>query len=254
MLLLAVLALLLAGCGDAGTGAGEGTTSPDGDWVLVDGTGPDGPIPIVEGNPPTLSIDGDEWGGSICNHYGSTVRRDGDRVTVGDVARTEMACLDEGLMASEDAYLTAYVQAERLQLEGAQLVLSGPDLELRYDPVAPEPDAELEGTAWRLDAIVEGADPDAAVSSVIGDATLQLEDGRLGGQTGCNSFGASYELDGDRLVVGDVESTLIGCEDALAAQEAHVVAVLDADPTVRVDGPTLELTAEDGRGLVYRAD
>jgi heat shock protein HslJ len=253
-LLLLGLALLLAGCGGAGSGAGEGTGSPDGDWVLVDGTGPDGAIPIVEGSPPALSIDGDEWGGSICNHYGSTVRRDGDQVTIGDVARTEMACLDEGLMASEDAYLAAYVQVERFALDGAQLRLAGPDLELRYDPVAPEPDAALEGTAWRLDALVEGADPDSAVSSVLGDATLELESGQLGGHSGCNGFGGGYEVDGNRLLVGDIESTLIGCDEALAAQEAHIVGVLQADPTFRIEGASLELTDDDGHGLIYRAD
>jgi heat shock protein HslJ len=252
--LLLGLALLLAGCGSAGSGAGEATGSPDGDWVLVEGTGPDGAIPIVEGSPPSLSIDGDEWGGSICNHYGSTVRRDGDQVTIGDVARTEMACLEEGLMASEDAYLASYVQVERMVLDGDQLLLTGPAIELRYDPVAPEPDAALEGTAWRLDAIVEGRDPDSAVSSVLGDASLEFEGGRLGGHSGCNSFGGGYEIDGNRLVVGDIESTLIGCDEALAAQEAHIVGVLQAEPAFRIEGASLQLTGDDGRGLIYRAD
>jgi heat shock protein HslJ len=253
-LLVAVLALLLAACGDAGTAAGEGTGSLDGDWVLVEGTGPDGAIPIAEGDPPSLTIEGERWGGTVCNHYGSTARIDGDRVTLDDVAWTEMACLDEQLMASETAYLAAYPSVDHVERDGDQLVLTGPETELRYDPVAPEPSAPLEGTAWQLDALVEGADPDAAVSSVVEGSTLELDDGQLGGHTGCNSFGGRYELDGDRLVVDELESTLIGCEGALRFQEAHLLGVLEADPTITLEGRTLTLTDDDGRGLVYRAD
>jgi heat shock protein HslJ len=92
------------------------------------------------------------------------------------------------------------------------------------------------------------------VSSVLGEPTLELDGDRLGGDTGCNSFGGDYEVDGDRLRMGRIEQTLIGCEDALATQERHVLAVLQSDPAWSVEGPTLGLRADDGRGLVYRAD
>jgi heat shock protein HslJ len=256
-LLLTVLALLVAGCGEAGTGAGsgagDGTLDLDGDWVLVEGTGPDGAIPIADAQAPTLSIDGERWGGTVCNSYGGTARLDGDRVTIDELAWTEMWCEDEDLMASESAYLAAFPAVEHVARAGDQLVLTGPDVELIYDPVAPEPDAALEGTTWQLDALVEGTGPDGAVSSVLGEATLRLDGGQLGGHTGCNSFGATYEVEGDRLLVGDVGQTLIGCEEALQRQEAHIVGVLEADPSVVVDGSRLELTAPDGRGLHYRA-
>jgi heat shock protein HslJ len=252
-LLLTVLALLAAGCGEAGTGAGEGALDLDGDWVLVEGTGPDGDIPIADGQPPTLTIDGDRWGGTVCNSYGATAQVDGDRVRLDDLAWTEMWCEDEDLMASESAYLAAFPAVADVERAGERLVLRGSDLELVYDPVAPEPDADLEGTTWRLDALVEGADPDGTVSSVLGEATLALDGDHLGGHTGCNTFGASYEVEDDRLLVGDVGQTLIGCEEALQRQEAHVIGVLEADPSFLVEGSRLELTAADGRGLVYRA-
>jgi heat shock protein HslJ len=251
-LLLTVLALLAAACGETGTGAGEGALDLDGDWVLVDGTGPDGEVPIADAQAPTLTIDGDRWGGTVCNSYGATAQVDGDRVRLEDVAWTEMWCEDEDLMASESAYLAAFPAVEEVERAGDQLLLTGPDVELVYAAVAPEPDADLEGTTWRLDALVEGADPDGSVSSILGEATLQLGGGQLGGHTGCNSFSAPYEVEGDRLLVGDVGQTLIGCEEALQRQEAHVIGVLEADPTILVEGSRLELAAPDGRGLVYR--
>jgi heat shock protein HslJ len=250
----AVLALLMAGCGEAGTGAGEPTVPPDGVWVLVEGTGPDGPIALVDGHVPTLTIDGEEWGGTVCNHYFTTARLDGQRVTIEGVGATEMACLAEGAMESESAYHAALSRVERHGRGGDQLVLEGPEVELVYDPVRPETNAALEGTVWRLDAIVAGPGPDGAVSSVLDEPSLELDGGRLGGETGCNGFGGSYELQDDRLVVEELERTLIGCDEAHRRQEDDVIAVLEAGPTVRVDGATLDLTAPDGRGLRYRAD
>jgi heat shock protein HslJ len=149
--LLIVLVLLLAGCAGCaglGSGAGEGAEPPDGDWVLADGTGPDGPIELVDGHVPTLTVDGEEWGGSVCNHYGATVRvAAGNQVRVGEVVRTEMACLAEGAMASEDAYLTAFTATTSYERDDARLVLRGPDVELVYDEHAPGADAEPEGSA-----------------------------------------------------------------------------------------------------------
>jgi heat shock protein HslJ len=253
-LLLSVLALLLAGCGAPGVGVGEGAAPPDGDWVLADGTGPDGPIELVEGHVPTLSIDGEDWGGTVCNSYGATVQVDGSELTITELMHTEMACMPDEAMRSEAAYLDAFQRAETYDASAGVLVLRGPEVELVYDPVEPEPDADLEGTTWRLDSIVEGAGPDGSVSSVLGEPTLELDGDRLGGDTGCNSFGGDYELDGDRLRVGQIDQTLIGCDDALTSQERHVLGVLQSDPTWAVAGPTLELQADDGRGLTYRTD
>jgi heat shock protein HslJ len=251
--LLSIVLALLAGCGDAGTGAGEATGSVDGAWVLRTGTGPDGSIELVDGHVPTLTVDGEEWGGTVCNHYGATVVSEGSsQVRVGDVFQTEMVCLADGAMEAEAAYLEAFTAITSYERAGDQLVLRGPDVELVYGELAPEADAELEGTQWRLDAVVAGSGPDGAVSSVLGEPTLELGDGQLTGHTGCNGFEGSYEVEGDRLHLSQLVSTRIGCEDALAVQEAHVLGVLGSSPTVRVEGPALELTAEDGQGLVYR--
>jgi heat shock protein HslJ len=252
-MLLSVLALLLAACGDPGSGAGEGADPPDGDWVLADGTGQEGPIELVEGHVPTLSIDGQDWGGTVCNSYGATVQVDGSELTVTELMHTEMACMPDEAMRSEAAYFDAFQRVETYDVSTGMLVLRGPDVELVFEPVAPEADVELEGTAWRLDAIAEGAGPDGSVSSVLGEPVLELDGDRLGGDTGCNSFGGDYEVEGDRLRVGQLAQTLIGCEDALAAQERHVLEVLEADPVWTIDGPSLELRTDDGRGLVYRA-
>lgn len=258
VVMLALPLLLLAACGGDGGGPGaEGAPDPAGDWTLTAGTGPDGAIPLVETAPVTLSITPDRWGGvAACNSYGATVELDGDQVRIVDgVAVTEMACLDVDVMASEAAYLAAFQLVDRVEVDDDELRLSGPDVELAYLAVLPEPDAALVGTEWRLEGLVEGLGPDGAVSSVWGEPTLQLsDDGTLAGDTGCNRFTGSYELEGTSLRVGPLATTRMACEEGLATQEEHVLSVFDSgEVTVELEGGRLRLTGANDRALEYRA-
>jgi heat shock protein HslJ len=257
----AALTLVLAACGGGGTGdaGSDGPASDlDGSWELVRGSGPDGPVPLVASAPITLVIDGTQWGGvSACNSYGGEVQVDGDRLTNGSYAVTEMYCMDEDIMESEMAYLAALQAATQVSLGSGELVLTGPEVELVFRAQAPVTDAALVGTTWALTELLDGGGPDAAVSSVAAEAELELgADGRLAGSTGCNRLMGGYELeDGSLVVTGPLATTRMACVDPAATQqERHVLEVLEAGPlVVEVTGDRLQLTAPDGRGLAYRA-
>ncbi|RBY93450.1 hypothetical protein DQ237_17695 [Blastococcus sp. TF02-8] len=61
------------------------------------------------------------------------------------------------------------------------------------------------------------------------DGSLTLDD-RLSGTAFCNGFGAQdYRIEGDRLVVEDLASTLIGCTPEVAMAEGTYLAALNAD-------------------------
>lgn len=258
------LALLLTACGgfdgDSGAGGDGSDGSPpdlDGAWELARGTGPDGPVPLVETAPVTLVIEGTRWGGTAaCNTYGGDVRIDDGQVTTDGFAVTEMYCMDEDVMESERAYLAALLVVDRVEADAATLVLSGPDTELNFARPAPEPDAALVGTTWELTELVSGGGPDGAVSSVMAEAELLLgEDGRLSGSTGCNRLMGGFTVDGDLLVVdGPLGTTRMVCTDDAAEQERFVLEVFEAGPlTTELSGDQLRLTTADGRGLGYRA-
>jgi hypothetical protein len=69
------------------------------------------------------------------------------------------------------------------------------------------------------------------VSSVVGEPTLELtEDGEVRGDTGCNTFSGSYELDGGTLEFGPLATTRMTCDGVEGAQEEHVLQVLEAAP------------------------
>ena len=263
--LAAALALALTACGvadDPAAGPGPVGTSAglDGEWRLVEGEGPDGPVPIPDAAVITLTIDGSDWSGNAaCNSYGGSVTVDDEgRVSITGFAVTEMACLDAALMDAETAYLTALTQVDRARVDMDHLVLTGPGVRLRFVPEAPIDDAALIGTSWRLDALLEAPPDDgtdAAVSSVLGEAGLELgDDGSIAGSTGCNRFAGEVELDGDQLQAGPLATTRMACDDALTRQEQHVLAVLDGTSTFEVEATTLTILGADGRGLIYRAE
>jgi heat shock protein HslJ len=255
---LLTLALVAGGCGGGGASS-ESSAALNGAWVLTSGTTPDGEVEVGDGVEVTLTVDGTSWGGQVCNSYGAQDVEVGDdgSVAIGDVPRTEMACLDDRLMTAEDRYLAAFVAVTAYEVTTDELRLTGDGIELVYAPVASEPDAELVGTVWVLDTVIDGDGPDGTASSVVGDeATLELhDDGSYTFGTGCNTGGGRYELDGDRLVFpqGASGASEQGCEGQLGVQEEHVYAVLtDTSADVHLEGQRLTLTAGD-RGLAYTA-
>jgi heat shock protein HslJ/uncharacterized lipoprotein YbaY len=65
------------------------------------------------------------------------------------------------------------------------------------------------------------------------------EDGRLSGSSGCNSYSAAYEVDGDNININmtPVATTLMACPEPIMAQERAYMEALDAAETYEVSAP-----------------
>jgi heat shock protein HslJ len=109
---------------------------------------------LVGGRGQTLRLDNGHLSGfSGCNRYVGGFTMDGDRLTVGPIATTRMACEEEAMRA-ESEFLAALGAATRLAVSAEALVLSdegGREL-LRFVPHVPEPSAsswsEREEPGW----------------------------------------------------------------------------------------------------------
>jgi heat shock protein HslJ len=258
-----LLAVLLASCAYVTGGSGRpdlgpGSPSPDpsvaanpaGSWILTQGTGPSGQIPVLDDHPITLVIDAQKAGGhAACNIYGGTVTIDGDAMELSAMSMTEMACVDERAMNAEADYMSALAAVTRWARDGNQLIVTGEGVELTFELQPPVPDAEIIGTTWVLDTLIEG---DAA-STVPGEAILLLAtDGSFSGSTGCRQLTGSYRISGDAIDLGEVIATG-DCTDELRQQDALVLDVLDGGVKATVDGSTLTLLGDDRQGLGYHA-
>ncbi|WP_166348685.1 META domain-containing protein [Phytoactinopolyspora limicola] len=247
----ALAALLLAGCGgdDETDGDATGDGAIDGEWELTEGTGPGGPLPLADDYRVTLTIDGTQIGGvSACNHYGATASRDGDTFAIAEIESTAMGC-EPTAMDLEVAYHEALRDVATATREGDVLVLAGPLTDLRFTEIPPVPTAELVGTEWLLDTLIDGE----VASSVGGDpATLLLAaDGSLTATTGCRELIGQYTEAGGEVVVTELAVTDQLCPDELQAQDEHVIDVIGDGFQADVEGDRLTLTSTGGLGLVY---
>jgi len=133
LVLTIALATVLAACADP---AEEGASDPTTDsWVLEAGTLDGADIPIVEGFPITLIFDepeGTAGGTSACNQWFGGYTLSGNELTFTDIGQTMMACVDEGVMDSETAFLEAMGLVELFTIEDGQLNLSGVDVDLLF--------------------------------------------------------------------------------------------------------------------------
>ena len=73
------------------------------------------------------------------------------------------------------------------------------------------------------------------------------------GSAGCNSFSASYKLDGERLEFGPIASTEMACEPAAMEQERSFLSILAAVRSYsRYGNGSLSIIAPDGRAIRFR--
>lgn len=94
--------------------------------------------------------------------------------------------------------------------------------------------AALQGTHWRFVSI-DGARP------VAPEARLEFPDGRISAWLGCNGLGGDLRIEGDKLKVGPMVSTMMWCEGVMD-QERAVGELLGATPEFRIE--------KDGRLLL----
>jgi heat shock protein HslJ len=67
----------------------------------------------------------------------------------------------------------------------------------------------------------------------------------ISASAGCNQLGGTAAIDGNTLVVGDMMQTEMGCEQALMEQDRWLGSLLQARPTLSLDGDTLRVTTAD---------
>ena len=247
--LLLVAALAVAACGDHGS-----AHSPEisGEWEFAAGTADGAPLVVPSGADATLRLDGGELRGvSFCNHYFSSYRLRGTSFSVDGIGATEMGC-EPDVMAAESAYLQALATVGTAKADDDGLVLTGDGVELRFTAAAPVPDSPLEGKRWVLESVIDAE----TASSTLGEpAVLLLDPDRTAsGSTGCRSLTGTWLVENGALVIDDLLADGGECPADVEAQDAHVTAVLGAAPWAEVQEDRLTLSADDGRGLVYRAE
>jgi heat shock protein HslJ len=116
-------------------------------------------------------------------------------------------------------------------------------LSVGCQPAADDANA-LDNTSWTVTAINGVAVVPAAKPTIMFEG-----DGTVAGSASCNQYSGSFRTDGDRITIGDLQSTLMLCAGEVGAQEAAFVAAMRAVETWRVT-PTGELEMAGAASIV----
>ena len=246
--LLGSIALVAAACAQPTDSTASFNDGVDGDWVLVSG------VPTVEGAAITLSFEGSQIRGrAACNTYGGTADIGDAAIAIpasgpdGTFFMTEMGC-EPQVQASEQVFVEALFAVTTWTIDDGQLVLTGSNVALVLDPVAPIATANLVGTEWILQSLIEG---EAALSVGGDEATLTLSaDGAVTGSTGCRTLTGTWIIRSGEVSFPDFAAEG-ECPSGLVRQDGFIVGVLGDGFRPEISGGRLEIMDASGQGLIY---
>jgi heat shock protein HslJ len=117
-------------------------------------------------------------------------------------------------------------------------------------PAQDAPQDALVNAQW----VLESYGPPGAETPVVGETPLTIEfttDGQVSGNAGCNSFAGGYQVQEDKLLLGELVSTLVACTDTtLMEQEVAYLDALQRVSDYRIEGDSLTLIYGEGEGTL----
>jgi heat shock protein HslJ len=190
--------------------------------------------------------DGQASGDAGCNTFSGDYALDGDTLTFGPMMSTMMIC--EGEKAStEAAYLAGFPLVASYLVEGDALRLldGGGDPVMTFAAVATQ---AIAGSWVVTSYLTDRSDMAAPIAGSLLTAVFGA-DGTIEGDSGCNHVSGPYTLDGDRIAIGPLASTLVACASSdLQDQETRYLAALMASNAWSQDAGVLELQDTTGIG------
>ncbi len=163
--------------------------------------------------------DGSLSGSSGCNNYNGSYTLDGDKITIGPLAATRMACSEPaGVMEQEAQFWAALATAATYRIEGKRLALRTQDGALAVDAAIPAPAAAasenpIVNILWQWTTLTNQSTGEITTVPHPEKYTVTfLADGTLTGQADCNSFSGTYTQE-NGLVITLGPSTMAYCGD-----------------------------------------
>jgi heat shock protein HslJ len=221
------------------------------EWVLDRA---DSSLTVDDDNPVTLSVTGDDVSGTApCNAYRGTFDLGGELgdggVEISDIVLTKRAC-EAATMRSEDEFIAALEAVDHVSVgeDDDRMTLTNQDdggVRLAFSAYDAD---ELLAATWDIVNVNTG---DAIESVLPGtEPTVAFDpDGNVTLETGCNTAGSSWELDGHELTVEPMRVTLMACPEpeGVVDQEAALVRALESADRVEIAPGELVVLDADGR-------
>ncbi|HEX5688561.1 MAG TPA: META domain-containing protein, partial [Roseiflexaceae bacterium] len=112
----------------------------------------------------------------------------------------------------------------------------------------------LAGTTWQLESMGDPAAPTPALAQPPVTLNFDSTKAEIGGNSGCNSYGGGYKVDGAKVTFSQIVGTLMACAEQPAMdQETQYLQALQKVSQFAINGDQLDLTDESGKVLRFRA-
>ena len=107
----------------------------------------------------------------------------------------------------------------------------------------------LIGTEWILKSIANESGLQPVPNGVT--VTLKFDEKNLGGNGGCNGYGATYTTDGNKITINQESfiSTLMYCDTSSPTEAAYKTALTEV-ASYKISGDKLELSNDNGKVLL----
>ena len=224
------------------------------DWLLNSYLNQEGEMvePLAGTYTSAYFEDGQVNGKASCNGYFGGYQVEGNSISIGPLASTEMFCGNPpGVMDQEFAFLSAMGSAADYAIEGEQLFISDADgaTILVFDVAQA---ITLPGSLWNV--LMYNNGKEAVVSVILATEITAYfgEDGQLSGNAGCNNYSAAYEIDGESITIGPAITTRMACGDpeGIMEQETAYLAALEMASSYQFEDQRLILLDSEGRRVV----
>lgn len=196
--------------------------------------------------------DGRVSGNLGCNGFGATATLKGDRVDLGEVRMTEMACPTVP-MAFEDRLLRALGQDPlTTAVKGDKLTLTtgaGDRVGLTR-----EPDAPLNGTKWTITSTGTGDVSRSLPEGAVAYLVLNERDSTVSGRLGCNRVSARAVVRDGHITLGAPRTTRMVCDGSLMDIERTLLGLFGGTVDYTLDHRSLALTSANGTSVTASAE
>lgn len=251
--LLALTAVVAAGCSSSGDDTDATTPTPMGRAFVstkVEG------LPIPGGGPMNLSFTEDRVSSnSGCNTATGPVNLEGNVVTVDQLASTLMGCQDD--RGESDGWQDGLLRSKPTwKLDGDTLTLSGNGSTVTLlDRKVAHPDKPLVGTNWIVTAVItKDAEIRSQTLEEVKPSLLIAADGAVSGSAGCNRMMGTAQIAGTDVTFA-IGTTKMMCDPQVMEVEQQVLTALDGKTTATIDSDTLTLrNPGNDTGLKLRAE
>jgi heat shock protein HslJ len=180
-------------------------------------------------------------GNAGCNRMFGTVAGGKGKIVFSKIGSTKMFCADAAANRIENEFLAALSRVTRYHEDETTLSLVARGRvvaklsAVRKMPPQEPPATTLEGVKWMIDTVAGKKVTGPAAAAFI---RFDAEKKRSGGDTGCNAFGGTYSVKGDKIAVTDVISTMRACieDDRMTIERQFLDALRDANRFAIADG------------------